>query len=155
PNAKKSFIGNFDNGVLSFTEISQLENSKWGLTTEKLKFVDDNETPAIINDKPNEPQRKFYLKRTGQTFPQDYLKYVINANSIEIENPVFKNSKNQSVLKFSDHGQLSLSVKNNSDIDLSNVKEQVTTTEGDNGIIDYDKLNGAFTIQKNGSLDLP
>ncbi|MDQ6761288.1 MAG: hypothetical protein M3015_01530 [Bacteroidota bacterium] len=68
PNAKKSFIGNFENGILNFTEIEQLENSKWGLITEKLKLVDDNGSPAIINDKENEPQRKFYLKRTAKLF---------------------------------------------------------------------------------------
>ncbi|MDQ6761289.1 MAG: sel1 repeat family protein [Bacteroidota bacterium] len=83
------------------------------------------------------------------------MKYVINTSSIQIENPIFKNSKNESILKFSDHGQLSLSVKNNSDVDLTNVKGQVTTTEKENGIIDYDKLYGNFNLGKGSELNLP
>ena len=155
PNAKKSFIGNFSNGVLNFIEISQLENSNWGLRNEKLKVVDDNGTPAIINANQTETQRKFYLKRTSQIFPQDYLKYVINSNTIQIENPVFKNSKNQPALKFGDQGQLLVTVKNNSEIDLSNVTGRVTTTEKDNGIINYDKLYDNFNLTKSSELNLP
>ena len=67
PNAKKSFLGSFENAEFNFTEIGQLENSTWGLISEKFKIVDDNGMPAIINDN-NQPQRKFYLKRTSTNF---------------------------------------------------------------------------------------
>ena len=58
-------------------------------------------------------------------------------------------------MKYGDHGLLSVSVKNNSDINLSNLKGQVTTSEQQNGILNYDKLYGTFTIPGNGQLDLP
>jgi TPR repeat protein len=154
PKAKKSFIGNFEKGELSFTEIQELENSKWGLTNEKLKVVDDNGTPAIINDN-NQPARKFYLKRTSQTFPSDYLKYVINDSTLQIINCGYRNSNNHEILKYADHGLLSVSIKNNSDIDLANLKGQFTTSEQQNGILNYDKLYGTFTIPKKGQSELP
>lgn len=154
PNAKKSFLGTFNNSELSFTEIQALENSKWGLVSEKFKFVDDNGSPAIINDN-NQGARKLYLKRTGTSFPQSELNNVINENSLQIINPVFKNSNHEALLEYNDHGQLILSVKNTSGIDLNNVKGQITTTETKNGILDYDKLYGTFNIQKNTETSLP
>jgi TPR repeat protein len=156
PKGEKTFIAKFDEDAgLKVTEIAALANTNWGPGSELFKFVDDNGTPAIINANTGEPNRKFYLKRTNQSFPQDSLKNVVTLNTLEISTPVFKNSDNTSSLKYNDHGQLSLSIKNNSQLDFSNLKGQFTTTEQQNGIIDYDKLYGIFSIQKNGELSLP
>lgn len=154
PNGKKSFLSTFKNAEVNVTEIAQLDNSKWGLTTEKFKVVDDNGSPAIINDN-NQPQRKFYLTRTSTVFPQDDLAKIINSNTVQIVDPVFKNSAKEPVLKYSDHGQLTLSVKNTSAIDFNDVKGQLTTEESNNGILDYDKLYGTFNIPKNSETALP
>ncbi len=155
PNGKKSFIGTFNNGQFSFKEIQGIENNKWGLSAENLKFINDNGTAAIINNDKNQPNRKFYLKRTNPVFPADYLKFVLNDKSLEIKDPLFKNSHNAAVLRFNDRGQLLLSLKNNADIGFNNIKGQVTTLEQDNGFINPDKLYSIFNIQKNSEISLP
>jgi TPR repeat protein len=154
PKSKKSFLGTLSNAELSYAEIQSLDNTNWGLTTEKFKIVDDNGTPAIINDN-NQPDRKFYLKRTSNAISVEDLKYFINDKSVEIVNPIFKNSDNESVVKYNDHGLLSLAFKNATDIDLNNVDGRITTTESDNGILRYNYLSGTFNIPKNNETPLP
>ena len=157
PHAKKVFIARFDQGVLTCTEVGNMQNSNWGVSSELFKLVNNNGTDRLVNASPNQPDRHFDLRRSGQPFPPEYAPYLVSDSTLQIQNISFVNSHNQPDLRFNDRGRLIISVSNSSLMNLSGISARIVTAadETDNGIQGYDPQNHKeVTVPKSARTDL-
>ncbi len=157
PHAKKVFVAKYDQGVLWCSEIANMQNSNWGASSEYFKLQNNNGVTRLVNAAKDQPNRHFDLRRSETPFPEEYRPYLIGESTLEIENIAFRNSHDQPGLRFNDHGQFVLSIKNNAPMNLSAVSVSIVAAadETNNGIQGYDPKNHTEAhIGKSGLTDL-
>jgi TPR repeat protein len=148
---RQSFTGNFNNGLLVFTNVQNLDNPNYLLNKEQLKWQDNSDGQLMTNGNPYTPGRKIVLKRLAAAVPMQQIQNTVGNNSIEIESILYKSAVSGPVLKYNDHGQFSITLKNNSGKDIQNIQLSAATAEADNGIVGYDQFKGVFGLAKNSS----
>ena len=159
-NLKQTLTGNYNNGVLVYTNVKNVDQPNFPLVTEQLKLVKDKDSSVIVNNNPAGANRKIYLKRTSMAPAPTLVKAVeankaaiaaaaITATSLEIESISYTASNNSPVLKYNDHGQMTIKLRNHSGSDLNNVQLSANTDEPVNGLIGYDHFNGNINLAKN------
>ncbi len=112
----------------------------------------------MVNAAKDQPNRHFDLRHGETPFPEEYRRLISSSGStLEIENIAFRNSHDQPGLRFNDHGQFVLSIKNNAPMNLSAVSVSIVAAadETNNGIQGYDPKNHTEVhIGKSGLTDL-
>jgi len=155
PQAKKIFFGSFDGDVFWFSEIGNIENSNWGLLNEQLKFLDNDGTPELWDNDKSQPARKFHLTRSSDIFPEKYVKYTNLASLLKITSLSYNNPTRSNHIKYNESGEISISVKNNSDIDFNKLDVKVTASNSDLALLQPDNpARNAFDIKNNISESL-
>lgn len=160
-NLKQTLTGNFNNGVLVYSNVHNVDNPNFPLVVEQLRLVRDKDSSAMVNNNAMMPARKVYLKRVTMSLAPELVRTVdannaviaantITASSLEIESINYNSSNNNSVLKYNDHGQMNIKLKNHAGTDLSNIQMSVATAEPVNGLIGFDHFNGTVSLAKNG-----
>jgi len=156
---KQALVATFNNGVVVYSDVKNM-GQNFPQVVENLRLVKDGDSSAIVNNNPATAQRKVFLKRVSMDL-SPALAAIVTANkaaivantitdsTLEIESITYKSSNNNSVLRYNDHGQMTIKLRNHAGRDLSNIQVSAVTAEGVNGLIGYDHFNGNLNLAKN------
>src|ERR1700722_8855 len=156
---KQALVANFNNGIVVYSNVKNM-GQNFPPVTENLRLVKDGDSSAIVNNNPATAQRKVFLKRVSMNLSPALAAFVtankaaiiantITDSSLEIESITYNSSNNNSILRYNDHGQMSIKLRNHAGRDLTNIQVSTTTAEETNGLIGFENLNGNLNLAKN------
>lgn len=158
-SVKQTLTATFNNGILVYSNVQNI-GQNFPQVVENLRIVKDKDSSAIVNNNPATAQRKVFLKRVSMSL-SPALAAMVTANkaaviantitdsTLEIESITYNSSNNNSILRYNDHGQMSIRLRNHAGRDLGNIQVSATTAEETNGLIGYDHFNGNLNLAKN------
>ena len=156
---KQALVATFNNGVVVYSNVKNM-GQNFPQVVENLRLVKDGDSSAIVNNNPATAQRKVFLKRVSMNL-SPALAALVTANkaaivantitdsSLEIESITYNSSNNNPILRYNDHGQMTIKLRNHAGRDLTNIQVSTTTAEETNGLIGFENLNGNVNVAKN------
>lgn len=159
---KQTFTGTFTNGILVYSNVKNVNIPNFPQVVENLRLIREKarDSSELVNNNPALVQREVHLKRTTMNLSPELAKQVetnkaiIAANTItdstlEVESVTYNSSRNNPILRYNDHGQLTIKLRNHAGKDLNGIQISTTNAEETNGLIGYDKFNGNINLAKN------
>ena len=161
-NLKQTFTATYNNGILVYSNINNVDNPNFPQVVENLRLIREKsrDSSEFVNNNQGNVQREVHLKRTTMDLSPALAKQVetnkaviiantITDSTLEVESITYNSSRNNSVLRYNDHGQMTIKLRNHAGKDLTGIQINATTAEENNGLIGYDKFNGNVNLAKN------